>query len=59
MAYKFYGPSWSPKEAGPPAALYSITASQISVDTGIKAWIQAGSPKKVVLGVNGRVKISV
>ncbi|KAL4654318.1 hypothetical protein ACB092_01G369500 [Castanea dentata] len=51
MAYEFYGPSWSPKEAGPPAALYNITASQISVDTGIKAWIQAVSPKKVVLGV--------
>jgi chitinase len=51
MAYDFYGPGWSPNMTGPPAALYNPT-SQVSGDTGVKNWIQAGvSPKKLVLGV--------
>jgi chitinase len=53
MAYDFYAPlSWStPSKTGPPAALYNPT-SQVSGDSGIRAWIQAGvSAKKLVLGV--------
>ncbi|GMY35665.1 class V chitinase-like [Fagus crenata] len=53
MAYDFYAPPnySSPNLTGPPAALYNPT-SQVSGDTGIKAWIQAGVPaQKLVLGV--------
>ncbi|XP_062158905.1 class V chitinase-like [Alnus glutinosa] len=50
MAYDFYGPGWSPNVTGPPAALYNPT-SQVSGDTGIRNWIQAGvAAKKLVLG---------
>ncbi|XP_075651875.1 class V chitinase-like [Castanea sativa] len=51
MAYDFYGPSWAPNFTAPPAGLYNITTSQISGDTGIKAWIQAVPAKKVVYGI--------
>ena len=54
MAYDFTSPfSWStaPNLTGAPAALYNPT-SQVSGDSGIAAWIQAGvSAKKLVLGV--------
>ncbi|KAG6625690.1 class V chitinase-like [Carya illinoinensis] len=53
MAYDFYGPSWqgSMNMTGPPSALYN-PRSQVSGDTGIKAWIQAGVPaKKLALGL--------
>ncbi|KAB1211843.1 Chitotriosidase-1 [Morella rubra] len=52
MAYDFYSPNSysSPNLTGPPAALYNPT-SQVSGDTGITAWIQAGVPAtKLVLG---------
>jgi chitinase len=50
MAYDFYGPGWSPNVTGPPAALYNPT-SQVSGDTGVRNWIQAGvAAKKLVLG---------
>ena len=53
MAYDFYAPPSysSPNLTGPPAALYNPT-SQVSGDSGIKSWIQAGVPaQKLVLGV--------
>jgi chitinase len=50
MAYDFYGPGWSPNVTGPPAALYNPT-SQVSGDTGVRNWIQAGvAAEKLVLG---------
>ena len=51
MAYDFIAPGWSPNVTGPPAALYNPT-SQVSGDSGITAWIQAGvSASKLVLGL--------
>jgi chitinase len=51
MAYDFYGPGWSPNVTGPPATLYNPT-SQVSGDTGVKNWIQAGvAAQKLVLGI--------
>jgi len=51
MAYDFYGPGWSPNVTGPPAALYN-PISQVSGDTGVRNWIQAGvAANKLVLGV--------
>ncbi|KAJ0030579.1 hypothetical protein Pint_14531 [Pistacia integerrima] len=50
MAYDFYGPGWS-EVTGPPAALYN-PGNQVSGDSGITAWLQAGlSAKKIVLGL--------
>ncbi|KAM3714308.1 hypothetical protein ACB098_01G324400 [Castanea mollissima] len=42
---------WAPNFTAPLAGLYNITSSQISGDTGIKAWIQAVPAKKVVYGI--------
>ncbi|KAL5728796.1 chitinase [Ranunculus cassubicifolius] len=53
MAYDFYSPYsyGTPDKTGPPAALYNPT-SQVSGDTGVRAWIQSGMPtKKIVLGL--------
>uniref|UniRef100_A0A7N2R069 GH18 domain-containing protein n=1 Tax=Quercus lobata TaxID=97700 RepID=A0A7N2R069_QUELO len=51
MTYDFIAPGWSPNVTGPPAALYNPT-SQVSGDSGITAWIQAGvSADKLELGV--------
>ncbi|KAF3453279.1 hypothetical protein FNV43_RR03719 [Rhamnella rubrinervis] len=52
MTYDYYGPRWSPSSTGPPAALYSGSAGQISSDAGIRDWIQSGlSANKIVLGL--------
>ncbi|CAN0838497.1 Class V chitinase [Linum grandiflorum] len=51
MAYDFYAPGWSAKSTGPPAALYN-SDQMISVESGIRAWIQQGlPPTKIVLGL--------
>ena len=51
MAYDFIAPGWQSNVTGPPAALYNPT-SQVSGDSGITAWIQAGvSANKLVLGL--------
>ena len=51
MAYYFIAPGWQSNVTGPPAALYNPT-SQVSGDSGITAWIQAGvSANKLVLGL--------
>lgn len=50
MAYDFYGPGWS-DVTGPPAALYN-PGNQVSGDSGVSAWLQAGlSANKIVLGM--------
>ncbi|KAK7265128.1 hypothetical protein RJT34_32744 [Clitoria ternatea] len=54
MAYDFYGPLWYPNKTAPSAALYVVSnaPNQVSGDTGVTAWIQAGlAPKKLALGV--------
>ncbi|XP_062159603.1 class V chitinase-like [Alnus glutinosa] len=45
-----YTPDCSPKLTGPPAPLYNPTSCELSVDSGIRAWIHAGVPaNKLVL----------
>lgn len=53
MAYDFFynDDRTGSRITGPPAALFSPDRSQVSGDSGIRAWIQSGlSPKKIVLG---------
>lgn len=52
MAYDFtYRDANSARITGPPAALFNPDRSQVSGDSGIRAWIQAGlAAKKIVLG---------
>ncbi|CAN1256450.1 Class V chitinase [Linum perenne] len=51
MSYDLYVPNWSPNSTGPPAALYG-SDQVISVDSGIRSWLQQGLPAtKIVLGL--------
>ncbi|CAN1173508.1 Class V chitinase [Linum perenne] len=51
MSYDLYAPKWSPNSTGPPAALYG-SDQVISVDSGIRSWLQQGLPAtKIVLGL--------
>ncbi|CAN1328185.1 Class V chitinase [Linum perenne] len=51
MSYDLYAPNWSPNSTAPPAALYG-SDQVISVDSGIRSWLQQGLPAtKIVLGL--------
>jgi chitinase len=54
MAYDLYTPNSSPNFTRPPALLNGPTSSQlITVDGGVRAWIDAGVPaNKLVLGLS-------
>ncbi|KAL0013571.1 hypothetical protein SO802_000640 [Lithocarpus litseifolius] len=51
MAFDFGAPTWKPNMTKAPAALYN-PFSEVSGDSGINSWIQAGFPaSKIVFGL--------